>query len=340
MGQKEVEAPVHDTGGLDDMLMQIGDGTKSRNDTQEKMLAEVERRKDAQRNFVSTPEHVKPSSKTGDDLDDLAAVLVGSKPMADVAETEKENSLWELVALRCRSHPRLLEGLERMLEHGEWLSTLDLISKRSAFKLTGFESEKRSEVINIRKRISRVKSECLVDVKVFGETPAELLDVYPFNSLVDDYGRQRVRDLEKVRALMDYQFGVDAGSLIPDNARIKKSRATKRIRWIYVGRDMVASVRASDHYIIPHMKLAVQLKDKFRKPRLRVVLSDDEDAVGFVRDGKSVMCKFVVEVDPELRAGDECLVVDKDDNLVRTGTLALSPKEMLDFDRGVAVRVR
>lgn len=258
----------------------------------------------------------------------------------NVKQALKENSLWELVAMRCRAHPRLLEGLYSMLKHGEWLSTVDVISKKSAFGVTGPESELRSEVINARKRIVRVKSECLVELKVFGETPAELLDAYPFNSLADGYGRQRVRDLDKVRALMDYQFGEGACGLIKDNVRIKRSRSTQRIRWIYEGKEMIASVRASDHFILPHETLALRLKERFERPKLRVVLTDDEDAVGFVREGKSVMCKFVAEVDSDLRAGDECIVVDKDDNFVHSGTLMLSPKEILDFKRGMAVRVR
>jgi predicted RNA-binding protein (TIGR00451 family) len=185
-----------------------------------------------------------------------------------------------------------------------------------------------------------MKSECLAELSVFGKIPAELLDIYPFNSLVEDYGKQRVRDLEKVRALMDYQFGENAGELISEKVRIKKSRATQRIRWLYEGKEMIASVRASDHLIIPHEKLALRLKEKFEKPKLRVILEDDNEVVACVQEGKSVFCKFVKEVDSELRCGDECIIVDSKDNFVRTGTLALSPKEIKDFKRGVAVKVR
>ncbi|MFH1125771.1 MAG: tRNA guanosine(15) transglycosylase TgtA [Candidatus Altiarchaeota archaeon] len=267
-------------------------------------------------------------------------LYVSMQELNTVKQAIRENSLWELVAMRCRAHPNLLDGLNRMLDYTEWFSALDLITKKSAFGITGPESERRTEVFNVKKRIQRVKSDCLVDVKVFGKTPAELLDIYPFNSLVEDYGRQRVRDLEKVRALMDYQFGEEAGSLISEKVRIKKSRATQRIRWIYEGKDMIASVRASDHLIIPHDKLALKLREKFKKPRLRVILEDDQEVVKYVKEGKSVFCKFVTEVDPELRCGDECIVVDSKDNYLRTGTLALSPTEIKDFQRGVAVRIR
>jgi archaeosine-15-forming tRNA-guanine transglycosylase len=46
--------------------------------------------------------------------------------------------------------------------------------------------------------------------------------------------------------------GRGAGELLPDNLVVKKSRNTKRIRWLYEGNEMVASVRAGDHFIIPH----------------------------------------------------------------------------------------
>jgi len=103
---------------------------------------------------------------------------------------------------------------------------------------------------------------------------------------------------------------------------------------------MIASIRASDHFIIPHEILARRMWETFKAPRLRVVLSDEEEAVGFVREGKSAMCKYVDSVDPELRPGDECIIVDKDDNFIRNGTLVLSPKEVLDFTRGAAVKTR
>ena len=45
-------------------------------------------------------------------------------------------------------------------------------------------------------------------------------------------------------------------------------------------------------------------------------------------------------MDRSIRANDEVLVVDEDDNLLATGKAILSAKEMLEFDRGMAVMVR
>ncbi|ODS42791.1 MAG: hypothetical protein MSIBF_05770, partial [Candidatus Altiarchaeales archaeon IMC4] len=102
--------------------------------------------------------------------------------------------------------------------------------------------------------------------------------------------------------------------------------------------ELIASIRASDHMILPKKLLLDKLHKKFEKPRLRVVI--DDEAVPFVAEGKSVFSKFVTGVDTDLRCGDFALIVDSNDKLVACGSLVLSPKEMLDFDRGPAVNVR
>lgn len=249
--------------------------------------------------------------------------------------------------MRARSHPALLSGIEKITDHGEWLSKIDPITKKSAFFYVGVESNQRSEVVNAKTRLKRVKSENLIKILPFGEVPAELADIYPFNCILvpdrleGEKINYKIRDIYKIKKIMDYQFGGGAGNLIDDNVRIVRSRKTRRIRWIYDAknrRELIASVRARDHLIIPKMKLAEKLHEKFKEPKLRVVV--DEEAVPFVAEGKSVFCKFVKEIDPELRCGDEVLVVDENDNLIRVGTLHLSPQEVMDFDRGMGVRVR
>ena len=77
---------------------------------------------------------------------------------------------------------------------------------------------------------------------------------------------------------------------------------------------------------------------KVNHPELRVVVMKE---VGkFIAEGKNVFAKHVVDVDPEIRANDEVLVVDEDDNLLATGKAVLCAKEMLEFKKGVAVSVR
>lgn len=264
---------------------------------------------------------------------------VSVQEINNVKESIKENTLWELVNMRCRAHPELYKALKVLMDQ-DWLAEYDPITKKSAFYYQGPESAKRTEVTNVKKRIIRVSSENTVEINPFGIVPLELSDLYPFNSMREsiEHTGCRIDDLQKVRAIMDYQFGKGAGELIPRNVKIKKSKTTKRIRSIFEGGELLAAVRASDHYIIPHSMLAKRLHERFPYPGLRVVV--DDEAVESISEGKSVFAKFVIDIDPCLRAGDEVLIVDRKDRLLKTGTLILSPRETMDFDRGVAATVR
>ncbi|MCX6672590.1 MAG: pseudouridine synthase, partial [Methanothrix sp.] len=76
----------------------------------------------------------------------------------------------------------------------------------------------------------------------------------------------------------------------------------------------------------------------FQSPHLRVVASDD--AAPFVAKGGNLFAKHVLGVDEEIRAGEEVLIVDAQDQLLATGTAVLAPEEMLQIKRGIAVAAR
>ena len=73
-------------------------------------------------------------------------------------------------------------------------------------------------------------------------------------------------------------------------------------------------------------------------PSNRVVVGDESEP--FVRDGSNTFAKFVTEADPDIRPGDEVLVVHHDGDLLAVGRAELSADAMLDFDAGMAVKVR
>ena len=73
-------------------------------------------------------------------------------------------------------------------------------------------------------------------------------------------------------------------------------------------------------------------------PKLRVVVQ--QEVTQFISEGRSVFARHVKSVDPQLRAGDEVLVVDEQDKLLAVGKAHLSPQEMIDLTRGVAVKTR
>jgi uncharacterized protein with predicted RNA binding PUA domain len=144
--------------------------------------------------------------------------------------------------------------------------------------------------------------------------------------------------LERVRTIADYQFGSGAGNaLFPDNVRFIMGR-TGRIRQVVEGGKRIATLRANDGFLILSAYGGQKLKEALPFPKKRVIMNDD--AAPFVAKGKTAFCKFVVDCDPEIRALEEVLLVDKDDNLLATGQALLCAAEMKAFKKGTAVSVR
>ena len=64
------------------------------------------------------------------------------------------------------------------------------------------------------------------------------------------------------------------------------------------------------------------------------------ESVPFVAEERNAFAKFVVEADPAIRQGDEVLVVHEDGDLLAVGRAELGGKTLLDFETGMAVKVR
>lgn len=145
------------------------------------------------------------------------------------------------------------------------------------------------------------------------------------------------KELQKLRATADYQFGKGVGSeLFPDEVLVLRTKG--RIRQVRLGDDLLCAIRASDGFIVLNRKGAEIVHAALKYPRLRVVVTDD--AAPFVAGGKTVFAKHVVKADPEIRPGEEVLVVDKDDRLLASGKALLTGEEMVAFKVGKAVNVR
>jgi len=144
--------------------------------------------------------------------------------------------------------------------------------------------------------------------------------------------------LKRARLTADLQFGKGAGEAIfPDDTAFGLS-STGRLRYLYAGKERLSTVRAGDGQLTLSMLGASRLHAAFAAPRLRVVVSDE--VAPFIAKGGNVFARHVVFVDPEIRAGEEVLVVDGQDRLLATGRAVLSPEEMLQIKRGHAVQTR
>jgi uncharacterized protein with predicted RNA binding PUA domain len=147
--------------------------------------------------------------------------------------------------------------------------------------------------------------------------------------------------LAMLRTVADYQFESGAGeALFPPGEVLEVRRSgSGRPRQVVADAGRVVSYGTDGRVTLGTLG-GRRLAMAFPSPRLRVVLG--EESAPFVREGRNAFAKFVREVDPTLRPGDEVLVVDGDDDgaLLGVGRAELSANGMADFETGMAVKIR
>ncbi len=146
-------------------------------------------------------------------------------------------------------------------------------------------------------------------------------------------------DLVALRAVADYQFGAGAGSaLVPADEPLSVERSTSgRPRQVVAGAGRLATYN-TDGRLSLGLAGGRRLHAALDPPAYRVAVGEESEP--FVRDGKNAFAKFVADVDPAIRPGDEVLVVDGADRLLAVGRAELSAEGMLAFETGMAVMVR
>jgi archaeosine-15-forming tRNA-guanine transglycosylase len=115
-------------------------------------------------------------------------------------------------------------------------------------------------------------------------------------------------DIEKLRAIADYQFGHGAGVLLfTDDTRIEYSRNTGRPRHIFVEDTMVANYRPNDGMFTVTIAGAERLNTLSNLKGYVVVI---DDVLEFIEQGKNLFAKHVLEAGPGIRPDDEVIVRD------------------------------
>lgn len=146
-------------------------------------------------------------------------------------------------------------------------------------------------------------------------------------------------DKRRISAVADMQFGPCASeALFTGKIHVIKSKRTGKIRNIICDGSHIVSMRAEDGLFTLKIDGGRRLHARLKYPLLRVIIAPD--AVPFIREGKSVFAKFVVDCDPDLRPYDECLLVDDQDVFLGVGRTLLTRNEMLAFGYGLAVKTR
>ena len=147
--------------------------------------------------------------------------------------------------------------------------------------------------------------------------------------------------LRQVKAISDYQFGQNITDILlkdTNNIRIERSPNTNKIRYIYHKNNLILILRPNNGFFTLTLYSAKKIIDKVPTPKLRAVVLNDISE--FIKKGRNVFCKHVVEIDENLRPLDEIIVVNQNDELLAVGKLKLPIPYVKSFSSGIAIKIR
>ena len=266
-------------------------------------------------------------------------LIVSFAEIRRVKQAIHDGLLWELVENRLRTSPALMKVFGVLKREMDWISNFEPAYRYKTPIKTGGESDLRpifSKLTNSFKNGDMIHP-------YFGKVPNHLSETYPFHPglLQDDIEGWKMQEwnINRVKTILDYQFGKGIGKIFTDGeTELVISRKTKRLRNLLLDGQHVASLSHRRGMFILQKRGAELLHENSSNLAHRVVVNSE--TAEFNRKGKSVFCKFIEDIDPELKCLDECIVVTPKDELLAFGKLMIGTKEIKLGQQGMAVRVR
>ncbi|MFB6205066.1 MAG: PUA domain-containing protein [Haloglomus sp.] len=167
-------------------------------------------------------------------------------------------------------------------------------------------------------------------------------------------------ELDRLRTVAAYQFGAGAEALFRGDEAVQRT-ASDRPRQVATadGRERLVTFGTDGRFTLG--VAGGKRLQTLDAPANRVAVN--AESVPFVAEGRNAFAKFVVGVDPGVRPGDEILVVhggptvdegvdlaapdapadaggDDPERLLAVGRAELPASGMVDFETGMAVKVR
>ena len=257
-------------------------------------------------------------------------------------ETLEDQELWEDIQVAVVDVPFCVIPLEIDEVYPLAQNEAPIITDEDAKKFVSEEMEKymdKFDNVIINAKILDRFDMYTIDLDAGGISSDQPIRIYSLEEYELEYIDINVDDREKISSIADYQFGEGAGkALFPDEVQIVKSRKTGKIRHIYEGETLIATLRATDSVFVLDREGARRLHSHMEYPKNRVVVNADADP--FAREGKSIFAKFVIDCDINIRSNDEVLIVNEKDELIAFGKSILCGHEIIDFNTGQAVKTR
>ncbi len=138
--------------------------------------------------------------------------------------------------------------------------------------------------------------------------------------------------------MLDYEFGPGTSRALPKkDLTFFYSRRSDRLKQVNHAGKLFAVIRPNGAIALTLYSASVLAASK---AFLRNAVTVSDEAVPFIRMGKSVFCKFVVKVGNHILPGGEVVVLDQRGRPIGVGRAKIPGIYMRDFKGGVAVKVR
>ncbi|MCL5407993.1 MAG: tRNA guanosine(15) transglycosylase TgtA [Candidatus Thermoplasmatota archaeon] len=295
-------------------------------------------------------------------------LYVSVKELDNIRQQIKTENMWNFAEYRAHAHPLLLEAYRKIQEFYEYLEKFEPHSRKSPVFFSGEETLNRPDIRRFKSEATLEQTGVTISKKPFSyyvEKPTEFVqsqfgtvsmfmdetypvaqslfpgEYYDTSKDITKFERPEWKEylISKVNYIFKYQFGRELYSFL-DRERItlQRSKNTGKIRNILYESKPILALRASDGLFSLNYDGALLIHSNFDYPSHRVVI--DSEVVDFVKEGKNIFAKFVDDADASIRPHDEVIVVDRDDNLLSYGRAVLNRDEMIEFQRGIAVKNR
>lgn len=140
----------------------------------------------------------------------------------------------------------------------------------------------------------------------------------------------------KLKYTIDALFGNGVSKFLPKDIEITFSRKNGRIKTVSHEGKLLCTLRIDGGLAIsPYFAQLLLKSKKFKENCLEV----NQDAAPFVEEGRSVFCKHVIWAGKNIQISSDTPVLYKD-KVIAVGKAVLSSDMILDFQHGMAVKVR
>ncbi|NVM43461.1 MAG: pseudouridine synthase [Candidatus Lokiarchaeota archaeon] len=147
--------------------------------------------------------------------------------------------------------------------------------------------------------------------------------------------------LRKVRAISDYQFGQSITDILFENENeinFEFSKNTGKIKHVYDKDKLILNLRPTNGFFTLSLFSAVKIIKSIPPLKLRAIVMNEISE--FIRKGRNVFCKHVIDIDDSLRPSDEIIVVNQENEILAIGKLLIPVPYVRSFKTGIAIKVR